>query len=106
MTKAVIATDDDTTAPTKVMKYRATIGRSEFETKTAKVRLFLKQGHRVRVTVLYRGREVHHPELGVALCDRVAQLNRHLAEVEALPELRDDRTLTMVLAPLPGAASP
>ena len=100
MTTTAVAMDNSASVPTKVMKYRATIGRTEFETKTAKVRLFLQEGHRVRVTVLYRGREVHHLELGVALCDRVAQLNRHLAEVEAPPELRDDRALTMVLAPL------
>ncbi len=100
MTKTAVAMDNSASVPTKVMKYRATIGRTEVETKTAKVRRFLQEGHRVRVTVLYRGREVHHPELGVALCDRVAQLNRHLGEVEAPPELRDDRTLTMVLAPL------
>lgn len=105
MTKTAVAVDNGVSVPTKVMKYRATIGRSDFETKTAKVTVFLQQGHRVRVTVLYRGREVGHPELGVALCDRVAQLNRHLAEVEAPPELRDDRTLAMVLAPLQGAAS-
>lgn len=106
MTKTAVAMDNGASVPTKVMKYRATIGGSDFETKTAKVGLFLKQGHRVRVTVLYRGREVRHPELGVALCNRLAQLNRHLAKVEAPPELRGDRTLTMVLAPLPGAASP
>ena len=106
MTKTAVAMDNGASVPIKVMKYRAAIGLSDFETKTAKVGLLLKQGHRVRVTVQYRGREVHHPELGVALCDRVAQLNRHLGEVEASPELRDDRTLTMVLAPLPGADSP
>lgn len=105
MTKTAVAMDNGASVPTKVMKYRATIGRTEFETKTAKVRLFLQEGHRVRVTVLYRGREVRHPELGVALCDRVAQLNRHLAEVEAPPEFLDDRTLTMVLAPLGGQPS-
>ena len=100
MTKTAAAMYNGASVPTKVMKYRATIGRTEFESKTAKVRLFLQEGHRVRVTVLYRGREVRHPELGVALCNRLAQLNRHLAKVEAPPELRGDRTLTMVLAPL------
>lgn len=89
--------------PTKVMRYRAKIGRSEFEIKTAKVMQFLQEGHRVQVTVLYRGRNV--PARGVALCDRVAELTRHLAEVEARPERRDDRMLTMVLAPLSGQAT-
>lgn len=104
MTRTAVAMDDGATVPTKVMKYRAKIGDREFESKTAKVRQFLQEGHRVRVTVLYRGREIQRPDLGVALCDRVADLNRHLAEVEAPPVLRDG-ALTMVLTPSAGRAS-
>ncbi len=96
---------DKPTVPTKEMKYRATVSQTDFETKTAKVGRFLRDGHRVRVTVIFRGREVRHPKLGAALCDRVARRNRHLAEIETGPGLRDDRTMTMVLAPLAGPST-
>jgi translation initiation factor IF-3 len=96
---------DRPTAPTKEMTYRATVGQADFETKTAKIGRFLRDGHRVRVTVIFRGREVRHPELGAALCNRVARRNRHLAEIETGPGLRDDRTMTMVLAPLAGPST-
>ena len=46
------------------MKYRPKIGVGDFDTKTRKVAEFLAEGHKVKVTIMFRGREVFHPELG------------------------------------------
>ncbi|MBW3573262.1 MAG: translation initiation factor IF-3 [Actinobacteria bacterium] len=82
----------------KEMKYRVKIGKGDFDTKTSKVQHFLEEGHKVKITIMFRGREVHHPELGMRILDRVAEHNGHLAKVEASPKL-DGRNMTMVLAP-------
>jgi translation initiation factor IF-3 len=52
----------------------------------------------VKLTIMFRGREVFHPELGMRILERVAEHNAHLAKVEASPRL-DGRNMTMVLAP-------
>ncbi len=82
----------------KEMKYRVKIGKGDFDTKTTKVEHFLEEGHKVKITIMFRGREVHHPELGMRILNRVAEHNGHLAKVEASPKL-DGRNMTMVLAP-------
>ncbi len=82
----------------KEMKYRVKIGPGDFDTKTSKVKKFLEEGHKVKITIMFRGREVHHPELGMRILDRVAVHNGHLAKIEASPKL-DGRNMTMVLAP-------
>jgi translation initiation factor IF-3 len=82
----------------KEMKYRVKIGKGDFETKTKKVENFLEEGHKVKLTIMFRGREVNHPELGMRILERVAEHNVHLAKVEAAPRL-DGRNMVMVLAP-------
>jgi translation initiation factor IF-3 len=82
----------------KEMKYRVKIGKGDFDTKTLKVQKFLEEGHKVKITIMFRGREVHHPELGMRILERVAEHNNQLAKVEASPKL-DGRNMTMVLAP-------
>ena len=82
----------------KEMKYRVKIGRGDFETKTKKVEHFLGEGHKVKITIMFRGREVAHPELGMKILDQVADHTRDLAKVEAAPKL-DGRNMVMVLAP-------
>jgi translation initiation factor IF-3 len=82
----------------KEMKYRVKIGKGDFDTKTSKVEKFLSEGHKVKLTIMFRGREVFHPELGMRILERVAEHNAHLAKVEASPRL-DGRNMTMVLAP-------
>jgi translation initiation factor IF-3 len=82
----------------KEMKYRVKIGRGDFDTKTRKVTEFLEEGHKVKITIMFRGREVAHPELGMKILEGVAKENQHLAKIEAAPKL-DGRNMTMVLAP-------
>ena len=82
----------------KEMKYRPKIGGGDFDTKTRKVGEFLADGHKVKVTIMFRGREVAHPELGMKILERIAETCGPSAKVEATPKL-DGRTRVMVLAP-------
>ncbi|MGZ4704364.1 MAG: translation initiation factor IF-3, partial [Acidimicrobiales bacterium] len=61
----------------KEMKYRPKIGTGDFDTKTKKVEKFLGEGHKVKVTIMFRGREVAHPELGKKILDHVAETVAH-----------------------------
>lgn len=82
----------------KEMKYRPKIGGGDFETKTRKVAQFLSEGHKVKVTIMFRGREVQHPELGKRILDEVAEEVVEVGKVEAYPRV-DGRNMVMVLAP-------
>jgi translation initiation factor IF-3 len=83
----------------KEMKYRPKIGGGDFETKTRKVEQFLAEGHKVKITIMFRGREVAHPELGKKILDKVADEVIHTGRVEVYPKLDGPRNMIMVLAP-------
>ena len=83
----------------KEMKYRPKIGGGDFETKTKKVEKFLSEGHKVKITIMFRGREVAHPELGKKILDRVAEEVVHTGRVEVYPKLDGPRNMIMVMAP-------
>ncbi len=82
----------------KEMKYRPKIGVGDFDTKTRKVEKFLQEGHKVKITIMFRGREVSHPELGRRILDDIAERVDEYAKVEVYPRL-DGRNMTMVLGP-------
>ncbi|MBK5223397.1 MAG: translation initiation factor IF-3 [Acidimicrobiia bacterium] len=82
----------------KEMKYRPKIGTGDFDTKTRKVEHFLAEGHKVKVTIMFRGREMQHPDLGKKILDHVAEVVTDLGRVEVVPKL-DGRNMVMVLAP-------
>lgn len=82
----------------KEMKYRPKIGHGDFDTKTRKVEKFLGEGHKVKVTIMFRGREMQHPELGRRILDQVAASVVEVGRVEIFPK-QDGRNMTMVLAP-------
>jgi len=82
----------------KEMKYRPKIGPGDFETKTRQVLRFLNEGHKVKVTVMFRGREVIHPDLGKKILDRIAEQIDGVAKIETEGRL-DGRNMVMVLAP-------
>ncbi|HCB37082.1 MAG TPA: translation initiation factor IF-3, partial [Acidimicrobiaceae bacterium] len=85
-------------AALKEMKYRPKIGRGDFDTKTSKVAGFLEEGHKVKITIMFRGREVFHPELGSEILERVADTVVEIGKVDQFPKL-DGRNMTMVLSP-------
>ena len=82
----------------KEMKYRPKIGIGDFSTKTRKVKHFLEEGNRVKITIMFRGREMQHPELGRKILDNVAAEADDVSRVEVYPKL-DGRNMIMVLVP-------
>ena len=82
----------------KEMKYRPKIGKGDFDTKTRKVEQFLGEGHKVKVTIMFRGREMAHPQLGRKILDDVAEAVSNVGLVEVYPK-QDGRNMVMVLGP-------
>jgi translation initiation factor IF-3 len=82
----------------KEMKYRPKIGVGDFDTKTRMVERFLTEGHKVKITIMFRGREMAHPEIGMKILEQVAVKVADHSKVEAAPKL-DGRNMVMVLAP-------
>jgi translation initiation factor IF-3 len=83
----------------KEIKMRPKIDPHDYGTKKGHVVRFLKAGARVKVTIMFRGREMAHTELGRRLLDRLTEDLRELATVDAYPKL-DGRNMVMVLAPI------
>jgi len=82
----------------KEMKYRPKIGPGDFATKTRKVEAFLGDGSKVKVTIMFRGREMQHPQLGRRILDNVAEAVSHVGRVEVFPK-QEGRNMSMVLVP-------
>ena len=89
----------------KEMKMRPKIGLHDYETKKGHVVRFLRQGAKVKVTIMFRGRETVHPENGERLLMRLADDVSELARIDSPPKL-DGRNMTMVLAPYKEAVTP
>lgn len=82
----------------KEVKFRPGIDDHDFEFKTRHARNFIKEGNKVKVTMMFRGRQVMHPELGAEVLNRVVDTLKDVAKVETEARL-DGRTMTLVLAP-------
>jgi translation initiation factor IF-3 len=82
----------------KEMKLRPKIDQHDYETKKGHVERFLGQGDKVKITIMFRGREQSRPELGYKLLQRLAEDIGDHAIVESAP-LQDGRNMTMVLGP-------
>ena len=80
------------------IKFRPKIAQNDYDTKKNHVRRFLMGKDKVKITIMFRGREVTHPERGTALLDRLAEELSELAVIEQSP-LQDGRNMTMLLAP-------
>jgi translation initiation factor IF-3 len=82
----------------KEMKLRPKVAEHDFQTKFKGLRQFLEAGEKVKVTIMFRGREMVHQDIGRKLLDRVADDARQFAVVERQP-LLEGRNLFMILAP-------
>jgi translation initiation factor IF-3 len=82
----------------KEVKYRPGIEDHDFDTKTRHARRFLGEGNKVKVTLMFRGRQIAHPELGYAVVERVGSELADVAKVES-PAKMEGKSLTMILAP-------
>ena len=82
----------------KEVKFRPKIGKGDFDTKVRHMQDFLADGHKVKVTLQFRGREMAHPELGSRILDAVIEQVGSHGKVETMARL-EGRNMTMVLAP-------
>ena len=96
--KAKEARRKSTNASVKEVKYRPKIGIGDFNTKTRNVIRFIDEGHKVKVTLQFRGREMAHPELGTKILDDVIEQVGPAAKVDTRARL-EGRSMTMVLSP-------
>jgi translation initiation factor IF-3 len=80
------------------IKFRPKIAENDYNTKKGHVERFLRHKDKVKITIMFRGREVTHPERGVMILDRLADELSDLAQVEQRPNL-DGRNMTMMLGP-------
>ncbi len=80
------------------IKFRPKIAQNDYDTKKGHVTRFLRHKDKVKVTIMFRGREVTHPERGEMLLDRLAEELAELAVVEQRP-IQDGRNMTMMLGP-------
>jgi translation initiation factor IF-3 len=96
--KAKTARKHQTQINVKEIKLRPKIGTHDYETKKGHVVRFLKDRAKVKVTIMFRGREATHPERGRDLLMRLAEDVKELGQIEMQPVL-DGRNMVMVLAP-------
>jgi translation initiation factor IF-3 len=82
----------------KEVKFRPKIGKGDFDTKVRHMQDFLAEGHKVKVTLQFRGREMAHPELGSKILDAVLEQVGPAGKVETQARL-EGRNMTMVIAP-------
>ena len=83
----------------KEMKFRPKIDSHDYDTKMKHVERFLEEGSKVKLTIMFRGREMAHPELGRKILENVAQRVAEIATIESHPK-QDGRNMTMVLNPV------
>ena len=86
------------------IKFRPKIAQHDYDTKKGHVERFLKGRDKVKVTIMFRGREMAHPERGEMILNRLAEDLGDLAVIEQRPQ-QDGRNMTMMLAPQKAAAS-
>jgi translation initiation factor IF-3 len=96
--KAKEARKKSTNVSVKEVKYRPKIGRGDFDTKTRNVIRFIEEGHKVKITLQFRGREMAHPELGSKILDDVLEAVGPAAKVDTQARL-EGRSMSMTLSP-------
>jgi translation initiation factor IF-3 len=82
----------------KAIKFRVKIDAHDFNTKAGHVRRFLEEGHKVKVTIMFRGRERTHPELGERILHRVADTLADIGAPEGMPSMMG-MDMNMIMAP-------
>jgi translation initiation factor IF-3 len=82
----------------KEVKYRPGIDDHDFDTKTRHARRFLGEGNKVKVTLMFRGRQIAHPELGKLVVERVATELADVSKIESEARM-EGKSMTMILTP-------
>lgn len=101
--KAKQARKNQSKIETKEMKFRPKIDVGDYTTKKKHVLRFLEQGCKVKITIMFRGREMAHPEQGLTILERLADDLKDLAVIENQPKM-EGRNMHMLIAPAPSLA--
>ena len=100
--KAKQARKNQSKIETKEMKFRPKIDVGDYTTKKKHVLRFLDAGNKVKITIMFRGREMAHPEQGLSILERLADDLKDVAVVENQPKM-EGRNIHMLIAPLPAS---
>lgn len=101
--KAKQARKNQSKVETKEMKFRPKIDIGDYTTKKKHVMRFLAAGCKVKITIMFRGREMSHPEQGLSILERLADDLKDVAVIENQPKM-EGRNMHMLIAPLPQTA--
>jgi len=85
-------------AQLKEVRFRPSIDRHDYAIKVSHLREFLEKGHKVRIRVLFRGREIAHPEKGKSLLDTIVKDVSDIAKVDKPPQ-SIGKTMVLIVAP-------
>ncbi len=97
--KAKAARKNQVRVDIKEMKFRPKIDTGDYETKKRHVMRFLESGAKVKITIMFRGREMAHPELGLNMLEKLAEDLKDVCTVEQPPKL-EGRNMHMLVAPV------
>ncbi len=97
--KAKAARKNQVKVDVKEMKFRPKIDTGDYETKKRHVVRFLESGAKVKITIMFRGREMAHPEIGLNMLEKLAEDLGEVCTVEVPPKL-EGRNMHMLLAPV------
>lgn len=100
--KAKQARKNQSKVETKEMKFRPKIDIGDYTTKKKHVLRFLDAGNKVKITIMFRGREMAHPEQGLSILERLADDLKDVAVIENAPKM-EGRNMHMLIAPLPAS---
>jgi len=98
--KAKEAKKKQTVISLKEMKLRGKTEEHDFQFKLRNIKKFLEEGDKVKITIIFKGREITHTDLGMGMLKRVAEELKDVATIEAQPKL-EGRSMSMVVAPAP-----
>lgn len=98
--KAKQARKNQSKVETKEMKFRPKIDVGDYTTKKKHVLRFLGEGNKVKITIMFRGREMAHPDQGLSILERLAEDLKDVAVIESAPKM-EGRNMHMLIAPLP-----
>ncbi|MEG1840137.1 MAG: translation initiation factor IF-3 [Raoultibacter sp.] len=102
--KAKQARKNQSKIETKEMKFRPKIDVGDYTTKKKHVLRFLEAGSKVKITIMFRGREMAHPEQGLTILERLAEDLKDRAVIENQPKM-EGRNMHMLISPLPSVVA-
>lgn len=101
--KAKQARKNQSRIETKEMKFRPKIDVGDYTTKKKHIMRFLEEGSKVKITIMFRGREMAHPEIGLQILERLSEDLKDIAAIEQQPKM-EGRNMHMMISPLSAAA--